>query len=192
MKFKFTWIIFRIDPENRKCSIHLHGKELKFEATYDIKGQILILPITGNGPVHIRLGKQFWNVTKWIVQTRSFILVDADFYFRFTWDITKKDGVDYGVISNENLTYNTSRSYFNLENLFNGDKALGKLNFIIIDVPNYLEVIVGDQMNKFLNENWKDVSTELGPSISETIKIIVHRILEVIVATVPFDDILTP
>lgn len=29
------------------------------EGIYDIKGQILILPITGTGPAHIKLGNRF-------------------------------------------------------------------------------------------------------------------------------------
>lgn len=47
-------------------------------------------------------------------------------------------------------------------------------------------------MNKFLDENWQEVNKELGPSISETIKLIVHGILEVISTTVPLESILPP
>lgn len=54
-----------------------------------------------------------------------------------------------------------------------------------------VDFILGDQMNNFLNENWKEVSTDLAPSISETIKIIVHKIVQAIADIVPFDDILT-
>lgn len=51
-----------------------------------------------------------------------------------------------------------------MSNLFNGDKALG------------------DNMNKFLNENWKEIFTELKPSIEEAFSAIFEvyskRILE--------------
>lgn len=46
-------------------------------------------------------------------------------------------------------------------------------------------------MNKFLDEMWMDVNTEIGPSITETIKIIVHKILYGIADTIPFDNIIT-
>lgn len=59
MKLNFTKIIFRIDIENSKADLVLLGKEFKLEAIYNIKGQILILPITGEGPLHIRLRKKF-------------------------------------------------------------------------------------------------------------------------------------
>lgn len=52
-------MIFRIDDKNKKASVKLHGKELIIEGTYDIKGQILILPISGNGPAHIKFGRNF-------------------------------------------------------------------------------------------------------------------------------------
>lgn len=101
-----------------------HGKELKLEAIYDIKGQILILPITGSGPAHIKIGKIFQN---WkTAQTVIFILVDADFEYKSDFTLAKKDGLDYGVISNEKFNYTSGRSYYNLENLFNGNKQLGK------------------------------------------------------------------
>lgn len=59
------------------------------------------------------------------------ILVDAIFNFTFGWDHIKKDGVDYVAIKDEKLTYSTGRSYYKLDNLFNGDKVLGKLELNI-------------------------------------------------------------
>lgn len=59
-----------------------------------------------------------------------FVLVDANFIFNFDWGVKDKDGVAYGVILNETLTYTTKRSYYKLDNLFNGDKVLGELFYI--------------------------------------------------------------
>lgn len=47
-------------------------------------------------------------------------------------------------------------------------------------------------MNKFLNENWKDVSHDLGPAVSETISIIVTSILNGYFTRIPYDDIFLP
>lgn len=47
-------------------------------------------------------------------------------------------------------------------------------------------------MNKVLNENWEEVNKELAPSVSYTIDLIVHRISDSILNTVPFDNILSP
>lgn len=47
-------------------------------------------------------------------------------------------------------------------------------------------------MNKFLDENWKDINTELGPAIIETIKLIINGILHSIEEKIPFDNILAP
>lgn len=56
----------------------------------------------------------------------------------------ERDGKIYMKITEFKMTMNKlSRMIVNLENLFNGDKALG------------------DNMNKFLNENWSDIFHEL-------------------------------
>jgi Haemolymph juvenile hormone binding protein (JHBP) len=46
-----------------------------------------------------------------------------------------------------------------MDNLFNGDKALG------------------DNMNMFMNENWQDILNELKPAFSEAIGQILENII---------------
>lgn len=52
------WLIFRFDLVNKNGSLNLYGKELKLDGIYDITGQILVLPITGTGPINIRMGNR--------------------------------------------------------------------------------------------------------------------------------------
>jgi Haemolymph juvenile hormone binding protein (JHBP) len=52
-----------------------------------------------------------------------------------------------------------SRLYVQMDNLFNGDKALG------------------DNMNMFMNENWQDILNELKPAFSEAIGQILENII---------------
>ncbi|XP_055910644.1 uncharacterized protein LOC129945005 [Eupeodes corollae] len=59
-----------------------------------------------------------------------------------------RDGETYMNVKNVKLNIDTSRLYFEFLNLFNGDKTLG------------------DNMNLFLNENWKDIYGEVRGSIT--------------------------
>lgn len=58
-----------------------------------------------------------------------------------------------------------------LENLFNGDKALG------------------ESMNKFLNENWEVIFDEMKPVIDEAIGEIVKNIINNVFAKIPYKDL---
>lgn len=44
-------------------------------------------------------------------------------------------------------------------------------------------------MNKFMNENWKEVTDILGPTIVDVVKTIVDATLRSFLADVPKDDI---
>lgn len=61
--------------------------------------------------------------------------------------------------------------HINLENLFNGDKALG------------------DNMNLFLNENWRDILNELKPAIVLSVEEILKGIINRIFAKIPYDEV---
>jgi len=58
----------------------------------------------------------------------------------------KKNGANYLKINNVKVKYELSDVHIHLDNLFNGDKALG------------------DRMNEFLNENWKALAEEVRPA----------------------------
>lgn len=63
--------------------------------------------------------------------------------------------------------------YLNLENLFNGNKALG------------------DNMNLFLNENWQIILQELKPAVRETLAQILSGIINSVFDKLPYSDLFT-
>ncbi|XP_065208837.1 protein takeout-like isoform X2 [Planococcus citri] len=127
--------------------------KIYIEGNYEVTGRILILPIVGNGKA---------NVT----------ITDLKITYKYDWDyITKKNGRKYMNITTSSLGYQNGRTYFQLENLFNGDKLLG------------------ENMLTFLNENWKEVTTEIGPALGEAISEVFRLILTSIADLVPWEYI---
>lgn len=85
-----------------------------------------------------------------------------------------KNNVKFAKITNYKLRYQTQRSYYRLNNLFNGDKVLG------------------EQTNKFLDENWKEIDKDLGPAISETIAQICVQIASAFFERIPYNQLFLP
>lgn len=67
--------------------------------------------------------------------------------------------------------FETSRLYLKLENLFNGNKALG------------------DNMNLFLNENWQIILDELKPAVRETLAQILSGVINAVFDKLPYNDL---
>lgn len=65
----------------------------------------------------------------------------------------------------------TFRMYIDLENLFNGDRLLG------------------ESTNRFLNENWSDILSELMPVLKTAIGDIINGVLSPIFAKFPYDQL---
>lgn len=85
--------------------------------------------------------------------------------------VTVKNGKQYIQTERFNLDFDTSRLHINLENLFNGNKELG------------------DNMNQFLNQNWRDILNELKPAITFAMEGILKNIINRIFAKISYDDI---
>lgn len=69
------------------------------------------------------------------------------------------------------FNYKLENVHYVFENLFNGDKLLG------------------EQMNKFMNENWREVDKDLNKSISEAFLQIYSDISEKFYSKLPFDEL---
>lgn len=145
---------------------------------YKIDGKVLILPITGSGGSNLTLGE----VTRShdLLRNSNFtinILFSAkdnvDIKLKFAPTITEKNGKQYIRLANNKfkLAFDTSRLYLQLENLFNGNKALG------------------DNMNLFLNENWQIILQELKPAVRETLAQIIGGIINNVFDKVSYSDI---
>ena len=66
------------------------------------------------------------------MQLLSLVLVSADVTGLYSYDydiVKKKDGRDYMVPKNPQFVFKPKRLSMYLENLFNGDKFLGKISY---------------------------------------------------------------
>lgn len=67
------------------------------------------------------------------------------------------------------VNLNNCRLTMNFENLFNGDRALG------------------DNMNLFLNENWKEIFAELEPVVEDTFAEIIRNVVNNVFSMYPYE-----
>lgn len=61
--------------------------------------------------------------------------------------------------------------YLHLENLFNGDRLLG------------------DTTNRFLNENWRDVYSEMRPALAKTIAVMNKSVVKPVLDKIPYKEL---
>ncbi|XP_065354649.1 protein takeout [Calliphora vicina] len=89
-----------------RFDFELNLPRLQGEGQYDINGQILALPLKGNGPF-----------------TGNFTNFYA--FVKIIFDTKNVNGEEYLTISDLNVKIRTGKGRIRLENLFNGDKTLG-------------------------------------------------------------------
>uniref|UniRef100_A0A1B0BD99 Haemolymph juvenile hormone binding protein n=1 Tax=Glossina palpalis gambiensis TaxID=67801 RepID=A0A1B0BD99_9MUSC len=94
--------------------------------------------------------------------------VDAEFRIDFTGAPEESDGNTYMKLENFHCYADPKSIIFDFENLFNGDKALG------------------DNMNKFLNENWKEIFTEIEDSLDKEFGVVVGKVVDKVLAKYPY------
>ncbi|XP_040175187.1 uncharacterized protein LOC120908341 [Anopheles arabiensis] len=124
--------------------------------SYKIKGKVLILPIQGEG-------------------TSNMTMVNCDFLMKWNGALEKRaNGKEYYQMNKIKATFDTTRFYMHLTNLFNGDKALG------------------DNMNQFLNDNWEDILKELKPAIIGAFTKIFRAIITNVFENVPYEELFLP
>lgn len=99
---------------------------------------------------------------------------DANLVVRYKPKTVEKKGKKYIQTERFQLDFDTSRLHINLENLFNGDKRLG------------------DNMNQFLNTNWRDILNELKPAITYAVEEILKGIINRIFMKVPYEEVFAP
>ncbi|VVC40130.1 Haemolymph juvenile hormone binding [Cinara cedri] len=119
------------DPKSYRLNVETHvPNSLLMEGDYEVNGKVLILPIVGKG--------------------RCKFIIDV---LKFTGNVEMKPVFRkeqmYLEVANLTWTFIPINFHVQLDNLFNGNKALG------------------DHMNVFLNENWREVLSELQPAIEE-------------------------
>ncbi|KAK9874610.1 hypothetical protein WA026_005441 [Henosepilachna vigintioctopunctata] len=121
---------------------------ITIEGNYVARGQVMIMPIRGNG--HFTM-----------------MMNDATFKTTVMSGQIERNGEKYYHLDDFRLDYNIKKLSFNFENLFEGNKELG------------------DQLNKFLNDNWDLILTDFGPGIAKTVSDIIRNIYEQVGKEVP-------
>jgi len=102
----------------------------------------------------------------------SITIDDLSITYKYDWELVKKgNGKHYMNFTNSELLFENGRAHFKLDNLFNGDKLLG------------------ENMNYFLNQNWREVTKELGPALGEAIGEVFRLLLTNIADLVPYEYI---
>lgn len=141
------------DLENYKISLDADlDKPIVLDGHYKIKGSILILPIVGFGKANLTL-----------TNFRAHMAIHCK--------PIQKDGKTYWKVEEFIFKLKASRLYVKLENLFNGDKALG------------------DNMNKFLNDNWEILLAEMQPAFEANLAAAFKEITNRIFIKTPIDSI---
>lgn len=168
---------------------------MNIQGHYVATGSILILPIVGNGAANITLSKSLKKKKKRIngFNFGPFYVVNVEFSGLFVTTVNRRNGVEYldlnRVIVDFTATrygvemyffrkkerlfciFKTRRMYFRLANLFNGDRLLG------------------DTTNRFLNENWRDVYSELRPAVSKSIADMNKSVVKPVFDKIPFAEL---
>ncbi|XP_075145850.1 protein takeout-like [Haematobia irritans] len=150
---KFNVKSFNIDTNKMKFTTVMHFPSLTMNADYDIDGKIMMMPMVGTG----QCNANFTDVTMTTV-----ILGERQ----------KKNGKTYLKVKDIDVNYKVDRVKIHLDNLFNGDKALG------------------ERMNEFLNENWDSLSEELRPLLEKALSRVVKTSTEKLFKAYSYDDLL--
>ncbi|XP_017119144.1 protein takeout [Drosophila elegans] len=150
---KHTVNEMRLEPSKLKFIVSLTFPNLHMESDYSIKGKIMMMPLLGDGHCKVDLT----NIT---MRTE---LIGQEY---------NKNGANYLKINTVNVKYELSDVHIHLDNLFNGDKALG------------------DRMNEFLNENWKALAEEVRPLMSKALVDILRASVDKLFSSFSYDDLL--
>ncbi|TDG52150.1 hypothetical protein AWZ03_001431 [Drosophila navojoa] len=150
---KHTLHNLTIVPSQLKFALGITFPKLKLESQYSIKGKIMMMPMLGDGNCKVELS----NIT---VATE---MIGEEY---------KKDGATHLKIKEIKVKYELADVHMQLDNLFNGDKALGK------------------RMNDFLNENWRSLSEEVRPLMIKALVDILRASVDKLFDAFSYDDLL--
>ncbi|ALC47748.1 CG2016 [Drosophila busckii] len=150
---KHTLNDLTITPSNLKFMVSMTFPKLHLESQYSIKGKIMMMPLMGDGHCTI-------DISNLSMKTELF----GQEY--------QKNGATYLKIKDIKVKYELSTVHMHLDNLFNGDKALG------------------DRMNTFLNENWKSLAEEVRPLMTKALIDILRASIDKLFDSFSYDELL--
>ncbi|CAH1383478.1 unnamed protein product [Tenebrio molitor] len=138
----------KMDFEKNILELDVDYPEIIMNFECEINGQLLVLPVQGEGPGRINLNKPKFVLTLYLEKYE------------------KKNNKYYTVVKNK-LLIDLQRMNFKLDNLFNGDKALG------------------DNLNQVMNDNWKELYIDVKSSYEEAFGKIFASVFDNLLARVP-------
>lgn len=160
------------------------------EGTYDVSGQVLLLPIRGTGrflgnfsELNSLMNIHFWRLTSYSMQSSvncfvSFLYKIADCTGNVRLQFTRKQTSqgDSVQIKKFQIKIKVGKGSVKLFNLFNGDKALGKLLRMGILLVSLLftffcrYLCAGDAVNSVINQNFDVVSKDIIPLVEKALQ----------------------
>ncbi|KAJ3617220.1 hypothetical protein MTP99_007462 [Tenebrio molitor] len=142
----------KMDFEKKTLELDVDYPEIIMNFEYQISGKILVLPIQGEGPGRITL-----------IKPRILLTLYLEEY-------EKKNKKYYKVVKNT-LLIEPQGLHYKLDNLFNGDKALG------------------DNINQVLNDNGKEVYADVKTSYEEAFGKIFATVSDNLLTRVPVAEL---
>uniref|UniRef100_A0A2H8TXF5 Protein takeout n=1 Tax=Melanaphis sacchari TaxID=742174 RepID=A0A2H8TXF5_9HEMI len=148
---KINEILADLNNNNIALDVHFE-KPITLDGNYDVKGKIIILPITGDGICKISLDNLKAKINVYL-------------------NPVVRNGITYVDVKDIKLTFTTTKMHIKLDNLFKGDKALG------------------NNMNTFLNENWKDILAELQTNFESALAAAFSGVAQQFFSRVPYNQV---
>ncbi|BES95611.1 Hypothetical protein NTJ_08420 [Nesidiocoris tenuis] len=139
-----------IDWKKRVSTWGFHAEKIFVKGKYNVSGQVLLLPIYGNGDAEFNFN-------------------GVDFKYIYHWNEYKIANWTYVNVTEAQFPLEIKKLTMKLDNLFNGNKVLG------------------ENMNRFLNENWAEILKDIKPALSGALASLTTSVLENVARLVPFD-----
>lgn len=164
---RLLFFLSLVDRSSLRCGGHSGFGRDPDKNKHEVHGRVPKLTLYGDYDVNGRvLILPIQGVGK-----ATLVFENVDIVVKFKPKAIEKKGKQYMQTSEAfKLDFEMSNMQLELTNLFNGDKALG------------------DNMNLFLNENWRDILKELKPAISYAIEEVLKSIINRIFNKVPYYD----
>ncbi|XP_045483284.1 protein takeout-like isoform X2 [Harmonia axyridis] len=96
---------------------------------------------------------------------------NGNYSYDYDFDVMERKGKHYMHIVKNKIKIEPERLEANIDNLFNGNKQLG------------------DHLNNFFNENWRELLVQFGPVLSEVYGSVGKQILAKIYDRIPLEEI---
>ncbi|XP_026480098.1 protein takeout-like [Ctenocephalides felis] len=150
-----------------------HVPKVEVKGKYKADGQVLVLPVQGDGDANISLLSSFvrshiCTQNRLLNGSQTILILPI---IKETDQRPQRKGKAYMQLNQFDVKFNAKRVTMHFDNLFNGDKVLG------------------DNLNNFINENWQEIFKEVQPALEDSLAQIFLEITNRFFNKVPFDEV---